>query len=841
MKNTFIFFLLFSCGTAFLCAATPPGLINYQGVLRDDAGAPLDGSYDMVFTFYSDATAGDEIVIDSHLAAGSGAITVADGLFNVALGSGTVTDGSGTGTYTSLAAVFRDYASVWLQVNVAGEDLSPRVQVLASAYAQNAGTVKGVVNVDANGRVGVGTTSPAADMHIADDGNPTLILDDTLSTNQTRIQFAYAGTEEWSAGVQGGDSKKFKISSSDDLSVDTRLTIQTDGNVGIGTSSPGYLLDVAGDLRTTGLIRDSAGDGGSAGQILSSTGAGNDWIYPSAISDGDWTLSENDLYSAVSGNIGVGTASPVYKLDVDGDLRITGRLRNYASMGGMSGQILSATVSGFEWIDPEEILDGDWIASGDDLYDAYPGRVGIGTDSPSYKLHVQGDFLAQTYGSLTLDQEQASTSFVDNYSVLMQSFTAGLSGELRSVSIYLRSPSSGDAGIMPIIFRLYEGDGMSGTILSSRDSTLSGGWDWYTFKFDPPVTVSAGSTYTVYINPSMRIRDWIALESGNPYPGGRFYIIDDYDTVFRTYIGGTLSPALVATDLDRVGIGTANPITNLHLYSLTADDGVTLQVSNNTFSQGLMFQNSLGAYTWRIYRKNVGSNDADLVFANGTTTDLSAMTDVVTFEHGGQVGIGTSDPSAKLEIAGQIKITGGSPGAGKVLTSDANGLATWQTPARSSECVSSGNSSEVLEKERPSAASEESPAYEKAQIETVPNPKLEADYPVMEWVQEGDVLVMNPANGAELYPCSLDTDPMVVGVASVHGENNILTVISGITMVKADATMEPIYRGDLLVSSSIPGHAMKASRPFKFGTIIGKALEPLDSGTGMIKVLVMVR
>jgi hypothetical protein len=33
-----------------------------------------------------------------------------------------------------------------------------------------------------------------------------------------------------------------------------------------------------------------------------------------------------------------------------------------------------------------------------------------------------------------------------------------------------------------------------------------------------------------------------------------------------------------------------------------------------------------------------------------------------------------------LEVAGQIKITGGSPGAGKVLTSDATGLATWQTP-----------------------------------------------------------------------------------------------------------------------------------------------------------------
>jgi hypothetical protein len=44
----------------------------------------------------------------------------------------------------------------------------------------------------------------------------------------------------------------------------------------------------------------------------------------------------------------------------------------------------------------------------------------------------------------------------------------------------------------------------------------------------------------------------------------------------------------------------------------------------------------------------------------------------------GNVGIGTTTPGTKLEVAGQIKITGGSPSAGKVLTSDANGLASWE-------------------------------------------------------------------------------------------------------------------------------------------------------------------
>jgi hypothetical protein len=44
---------------------------------------------------------------------------------------------------------------------------------------------------------------------------------------------------------------------------------------------------------------------------------------------------------------------------------------------------------------------------------------------------------------------------------------------------------------------------------------------------------------------------------------------------------------------------------------------------------------------------------------------------------GGNVGIGVVNPTATLEVGGQIKITGGSPGAGRVLTSDASGLASW--------------------------------------------------------------------------------------------------------------------------------------------------------------------
>jgi hypothetical protein len=57
---------------------------------------------------------------------------------------------------------------------------------------------------------------------------------------------------------------------------------------------------------------------------------------------------------------------------------------------------------------------------------------------------------------------------------------------------------------------------------------------------------------------------------------------------------------------------------------------------------------------------------------------------------------------------------------------------------------------------------------------------------------------------------------------------------------KVDATEEPIQVGDLLTSSSNPGHAKKAKDP-QIGSIIGKALEPLETGTGYIAVFVNIQ
>ena len=64
--------------------------------------------------------------------------------------------------------------------------------------------------------------------------------------------------------------------------------------------------------------------------------------------------------------------------------------------------------------------------------------------------------------------------------------------------------------------------------------------------------------------------------------------------------------------------------------------------------------------------------------------------------------------------------------------------------------------------------------------------------------------------------------------------------LTGTVDVKVDAGFGAIAVGDLLTTSPTAGHAMRTDDP-QPGTVLGKALESLDAGTGTIRVLVMLR
>ena len=73
-------------------------------------------------------------------------------------------------------------------------------------------------------------------------------------------------------------------------------------------------------------------------------------------------------------------------------------------------------------------------------------------------------------------------------------------------------------------------------------------------------------------------------------------------------------------------------------------------------------------------------------------------------------------------------------------------------------------------------------------------------------------------------------------------DNRLPLALVGKVYCKVDAQYAPIEVGDLLTTSSTPGHAMKADDPLKaFGSVIGKALRPLEAGQGMIPILIALQ
>lgn len=129
-------------------------------------------------------------------------------------------------------------------------------------------------------------------------------------------------------------------------------------------------------------------------------------------------------------------------------------------------------------------------------------------------------------------------------------------------------------------------------------------------------------------------------------------------------------------------------------------------------------------------------------------------------------------------------------------------------------------------------------------------PYMATSWPVCEPVEAGDLLVTDANHPGHLCLSAIPHDPGVVGVAAsgsgsqANGASpaspQASVALGGMVKVKVDAGYGPIALNDLLVASPTPGHAMRTQSPLP-GTVVGKALEPLQGGTGLIWILVMSR
>lgn len=165
LTTVFLGTLLFVLATlAPEVAAEAPLVINYQGLLTDATSTPvLDGTYQIVFSIYDDATAGNELWREVHPS-----VVTSNGLFNVTLGSITLLDQS----------VFNTQP-LWLEIAVGADPpLSPRTLLTSVPSAVKAFELDGSVQ----------TTSGVLSIHPPDPFNPSdtfphiQLIADTFST-----------------------------------------------------------------------------------------------------------------------------------------------------------------------------------------------------------------------------------------------------------------------------------------------------------------------------------------------------------------------------------------------------------------------------------------------------------------------------------------------------------------------------------------------------------------------------------------------------------------------------------------------------------------------------------
>ncbi|MGN6184316.1 MAG: hypothetical protein ACTHQM_11750 [Thermoanaerobaculia bacterium] len=352
-------------------------------------------------------------------------------------------------------------------------------------------------------------------------------------------------------------------------------------------------------------------------------------------------------------------------------------------------------------------------------------------------------------------------------------------------------------------------------------------------------------------------------------------------------LGTSSANRLHITADGKVGLGTANPSTNMNVYAgPTADALIALGADASAAGPGM----SIG-YAGQSLGRGIGvisvRPDASATAPNPSLRFMTADVQRMIVTADGKIGVGTTSPSSAFDVVGNVAGVGlraidpsaintgfgaGVEFAGKYDV--AGNYSTYGMIRGSRQNVPAGDRTGRLSlqtSDNAGALVEVARFSPGSMVVTgnahfngiVTGTEIRATYQdVAEWVpsrndlEPATVVVLDEVLGNGVKPSHRAYDTTVAGVVSARpgialgeagvGKEQIAT--TGRVRVKVDATVAPIRVGDLLVTSDKSGFAMKSipvdiagismHRP---GTIVGKALESIESGEGEILVLLSLQ
>jgi hypothetical protein len=316
------------------------------------------------------------------------------------------------------------------------------------------------------------------------------------------------------------------------------------------------------------------------------------------------------------------------------------------------------------------------------------------------------------------------------------------------------------------------------------------------------------------------------------------------------------------TNTGNVGIGTTTPTAKLHVRGgmLVDSSSGSLRIGYPSSANQWLFNTIGGGANLQLWENAAGA--VRMFFAAG-----------------GNIGIGTTAPAARLDILGgnwdtastegdlrigsathrlKIGVATGGGGAGHATIAAQGGVnalslgaGTTLDTQRTLTILGTGN---VGIGTTAPAAKLDVNGTARVKVLEITGADLAEKFPTTETLEPGTVVEIDPDNPGHLRKARGAYNTRVAGVvAGANGlskgivlgnlegsEDHTPIAMSGRVWVHADATHEAIEPGDLLTTSDTPGHAMKASDPTRaHGSVIGKAMTRLEKGkTGMVLVLV---